>query len=125
MDAESADWYREAAGAVLRPMAEAESDFNAAYRGGRQTAIAKACQHLGRTARQAEAWSASNPCPSSDAELHLSGRVGACLRIVDCLSATPIRAELAERRDFRVADLQHKILWHSDAIATWAMKSDE
>lgn len=125
MDAESASWYREAAEAVLRPMADAESAFNAAYRGGRQAAIAKACTHLEKTAHQVEAWSASNRCPSSDAEIHLNGRVHACLRIVKCLSATMVRAELEERRAFEVADLQHKILWHRDAIATWATKSNE
>ncbi len=125
MDAESAAWYRQAAQEVLRPLGDAEADFNAAYRGGRRTAIARACEHLGESARQSEVWSAAHPCPSSDAARHLEGLIADCRSIVECLSVSLVKPELADGRDFRVADLQHKLLWHRDVITTWAAKADE
>jgi hypothetical protein len=62
MDAESTDWYREAAEAVLRPLGDAESHFDTAYSGRKKTALSEACDRLSSTARQAESWSAGHPC---------------------------------------------------------------
>jgi hypothetical protein len=120
MDAGSTDWYREAAEAVLRPLGDAESHFDSAYSHREKTALSEACDRLSRAARQAESWSAGNPCPSSDTEFHLRDRVKVCRMLVEVVSAVPVRPGLADRVDFQVADLQHKLLWHRDAIATWA-----
>jgi hypothetical protein len=120
MDAESTDWYREAAEAVLRPLGDAESHFDTAYSGRKQMALSEACERLGSTARQAESWSAWRPCPSPDTAFHLRDRIEVCRRLVEVVSAVHVRPELADRVDFHVADLQHRLLWHRDAIATWA-----
>jgi hypothetical protein len=120
MDAESTDWYREAAQEVLRPLENAESHFDTAYSGDEKSALSEACEHLSRTARQAEAWSAGHPCPASGTEFDLGDRIKVCRRLVEFVSAVLVRSDLADRVDFHVADLQHRLLWHRDAIATWA-----
>jgi hypothetical protein len=120
MDAESTDWYREAAEAVLEPLGDAESHFDSAYNDLQKAALSEACDRLNRTARQAESWSAGHPCPSPDTAFHLRDRIKACHRLVEVVSAVPVRPDLADRMDFQVADLQHKLLWHRDAIATRA-----
>jgi hypothetical protein len=125
MDSVSADWYREAAKANLGPLGDAESDFSAAYRGGTRASIAQACEHLRKSALQSKSWRAIHPCPSLDTDLHLKSRVEVCRWIVEVLPASPVREDLADRVDFRVADLQHRLLWHRDAIAAWAAKIDE
>jgi hypothetical protein len=118
MDAESTDWYREAAEAVLRPLGDAESHFDTAYSGRKKTALSEACDRLSSSARQAESWSTGRPCPSSDTVFHLRDRIKVCRRLVEVASAVPVRPDLVDRVDFQVADLQHT-LWHRDAIATW------
>ena len=100
MDAESTDWYREAAEAVLRPLGDAESRFDTAYSGRKKTALSEACDRLTRTARKAESWSAGRPCPSSDIDFHLRGRIKVCRRLVEVVSAVPVRPDLADRVDF-------------------------
>jgi len=120
MDAGSTDWYREAAEAVLRPLGDAESHFDSAYSHREKTVLSEACERLRSTARQAESWSARHPCPSPDTAFHLRDRIKACSRLVEVVSAVPVRPDLADRVDFQVADLQHRLLWHRDAIATWA-----
>jgi hypothetical protein len=119
MDAESTEWYREAAQEVLRPLGDAESHFDAAYSGGEKSALSEACEHLSRTSRQAEAWSAGHPCPASDIAFHFRDRIKVCRELVELVSAVPVRPDLADREDFHVADLQHRLLWHRDAIAIW------
>jgi hypothetical protein len=119
VDQKAFDWYESAVRDRLRPLGDAESDFNAAYRGGNAAAIARACENLARAAQKAESWSAAHRCPSESVEGHLKGEVAATRLIVRTATAYPVSDEVAERGEFRIADLQHKLLWHRDAIAAW------
>lgn len=125
VDEESAAWYRGAVVAVLTPLGKAESDFHIAYRGGRRTALVEACNHLIAAATAAESWIAAHPCPSSEIDAHVQGQVRAIRDLVRCMTSIPINPALEDRTDFHIANLQHKLLWHRTAIATWAERPDE
>jgi hypothetical protein len=120
---EASDWYRAALVEALRPLGDAEARFQVAYRHPSRADIAGACDQLMKAALQAESWYAEHPCPNADVNFHLKGQVQACRRIERAITSWSWRAqdqEFMSRIDFQISDLQHKLLWHRDAIAAWA-----
>jgi hypothetical protein len=123
VDREASDWYRAALVEALRPLGNAQARFQVAYRHPGRTDITGACDQLMKAALQAESWHAEYRCPNADVNFHLMGQVKACRRIERAITSSSWRAqdqEFVSRVDFQISDLQHRLLWHRDAIAAWA-----
>lgn len=123
MDPDTADWYGRAVTGALRPLGDAEARFQVAYRHRKRADIAGACDQLSQASAGAGSWFATNPCPDPNLSGHLMGQVSACegLAVAITSSAWAIGDErIMSQVDFKVADLQHTLLWHRDAIASWA-----
>lgn len=123
MDPGEADWYRSAIKGALEGLGDAEARFEVAYRHRNRADMTGACSQLVDAANRAESWLAENPCPNQDLAFHLKGQITACRRIERAVTSSEWRAgdpEFMDRVDFHVTDLQHKVLWHRDAVAKWA-----
>lgn len=119
----AADWYRRAVVEVFRPLGDSEARFQVAYKHRKRADITGACAQLSRSAEEASSWLDSNPCPDPDLDRHVKGQVDACARLAQLIVRSEWRADDAEfmdRIDFHVADIQHKLLGHREAMATWS-----
>jgi hypothetical protein len=122
MDRRGTDSYRQALARALRPLEEAELRFfNLGVRFGDENGSRLACHELARAAGSAESWLVANPCPDAEINQHLRAQIQTCRTISRLVSSNKSSADeqLKERLEFRLDDLQHKLLWNRDAIAAW------
>lgn len=119
----TADWYRRAVVEVIRPLGDSEARFQVAYKHRKRADMPGACAQLSRSAEDASSWLESNPCPDLDLDRHVKGQVDACARLAQLVAGSEWRAddpEFMDRIDFHVADIQHELLGHREAMVRWS-----
>lgn len=114
--------YRHELALALRPLEAAELRFfNVGIRYGDEDGSRRACHELARAAAAAESWLVTNPCPDAEINQHVLDQIQTCRIISRLVSSNKSTGDeqIKERLEFRLDDLQHKLLWHRDAIAVW------
>jgi hypothetical protein len=122
MEVQEAGSYRRALALTLRPLEAAELRFfNIGIRYGDEGGSRRACHELARAAGAASSWLADNPCPDAEINRHVLDQIQTCRTISRLVSSNRSSGneQVKERLEFRLDDLQHKLLWHRDAIAAW------